>query len=143
MAKEPKRLEKGKIYHKEVQSDWKENAEGIIKTEKNIVKPDGKIGRIDIHIKADNKLVAVVEIKNSNWDKMTIGAVKRNVKRQTKQVWDYINSQLEYKDISPGIIFPKKPKNPSRLNLIEKLFGKQSISVVWEDETIEKRKDRF
>ncbi len=143
MAKEPIRLEKGKKYHKEVQSDWKENAKGIIKTEKNIVKPDGKNGRIDIHIEADNKLIAVVEIKNSNWDKMTIKAIKRNVKRQAKQVWDYINSQLEDKEVSPGIIFPEKPKNLSRLRLIEKLFKEKLISVVWEDETIEKRKDRL
>lgn len=101
------------------------------------------IGRIDIHIEADNKLVAVVELKNSDWDRMATKSVKRNVKRQAKQMWSYIDSQLsDRKEVSPGIIFPKKPKDANKLELIEVLFEEEFISVVWEDETIDERKNR-
>ena len=143
MAKEPKQLKRGKIYHKKLQKDWKHSSEGIVGLEKHIKKPNNGIGRIDIHVEADNKLVAVVELKNSDWDKMAVEAVKINVKRYSKQVWGYIDSQLDdKKDISPGIIFPEKPNSMKKLELIEKLFEEQFISVVWEDESIKERKKR-
>jgi len=143
MKKEPKQLNQGKIYHKKIQGNWKTGAEGIVITEKEIKKPGGRKGRIDIHVESDGNLIAVVEIKNSNWDKMTIEATKRNVYRQIRQIWDYINSQLEIKnDVSPGIIFPKKPNSNYQLELIEKLFEEQGISVVWENESIDEKKKR-
>lgn len=143
MVKEPKKLQRGKAYHKKVQHDWEKTAEGIIDAEKTIKKPDGRSGRIDIHVEADNKLVAVVELKNSNWDRMTIEAVKRNVKRQAKQIWSYTDSRLsDGKEISPGIVFPKKPKDDKKLELIEELFAEQLISVVWDDESTAERKRR-
>ena len=144
MTEEPKILKEGKGFHKKLQRDWIENAEGTIKTEKHIKKPNGRTGRIDIHVKSNNKLIVVVEIKNSNWDNMTIKAMKRNVIRQSKQVWNYINSQrIDNKDISPGIIFPKRPKSEHKLKLIEKLFEDHLISVAWEGETIYERRKRL
>jgi len=143
MKKEPKILSRGKDFHKKVQKDWEINAEGTISTEKQIKKPSGKMGRIDVCVNSDEKLTAVVELKNSNWDKMTIETVKRNVNRQARQIWHYIDSQLKNgKEVSPGVVFSKSPKNYDRLELIEKLFSEQGISVVWEDESIEERKRR-
>jgi len=98
---------------------------------------------MDIFVKSDGSLVAVVEIKASDWDTMTPTAIHLNIRRQARQIWDYIESQLMLgKDISPGVIFPKRPKDPNRMNLIEQLFDKKGISVVWEDESIEERKAR-
>ena len=101
-------------------------------------------GRIDIFVDDDgDKLVAVAEVKSSDWDKMTDSAVRRNVRRQIKQIWDYIESQLNVKkDVSPGIIFPKRPKDKERMRLIEELLEEEGIPVVWQDETIEERKAR-
>jgi len=138
------RLKRGRKFHTKVQKDWKENAEGIKKIEKPCTKPSGRKGRMDIHVQDEDekKLVACVEIKASDWDKMTEKAVIRNVRRQIRQVWDYIESELERgKEISPGIIFPKRPKSNNRILLIEKLFEEEGIPVVWEDETIEERKN--
>ena len=111
--------------------------------EKLITKPSGRKGRIDILVKSDETLVAIAEIKSSDLDAMTSTAVRRNVRRQTRQVWDYIESQLELgKDVSPGIIFTKRPKDYDRMNLIEQLFEDEGIQVVWEDESIAERKAR-
>lgn len=93
--KEPSRLNRGKAFHREVQEEWRETAEGEIRIEKGITKPLGKNGRVDIFVEDDGcGFVSVAEIKNTDWDRMTERAVKRNVRRQIKQIWDYIDSQL-------------------------------------------------
>lgn len=144
MTTEPTQLSRGKDFHKKMQADWLNTAEGKILIEKAITKPTGRKGRIDIFVDEDgDKLVAVAEVKASDWDKMTDSAVRRNVRRQLKQIWDYIESQLNVKkDVSPGIIFPKRPKDKERMRLIEELFEEEGIPVVWQDETIEERKAR-
>lgn len=139
------KLRKGRQFHLKIQSEWKKEAQGDIKKEKGCIKPSGRKGRMDIHVQDENeeKLVACVEIKASDWDRMTEKAVIRNVKRQIHQVWDYIESELERgKEVSPGIIFPKRPKNKKRMLLIERLFEEEGIPVVWEDETVEERKEK-
>ena len=140
---EPKPLRQGKKFHKKIQKEWLKTAEGDIKLEKGIIKPSRRNGRIDIFVKSDEKLVAVAEIKNTDWDTKNSDSIRRNVKRQARQILDYIDSQLELgKDVSPGIIFPKRPKNKDRMNIIEQLFDEEGIPVVWMDETIAERKAR-
>ena len=111
--KQLKRLKRGRLFHSKIQSDWQKDAEGKIKPEKPCIKPSGRKGRMDIHVqdKNEKKLVACVEIKTSDWERMTDKALIRNVRRQIRQVWDYIESELERgKEISPGIIFTIRPK---------------------------------
>jgi len=141
---EPKSLRQGKEFHKEIQKEWLDTAEGNkVRSEKTVTKPSGRKGRMDIFVKSDETLVAIAEIKDSDWNAMTSTAVRRNVKRQARQIWDYIESQLEMgKEVSPGVIFTKRPKDPDRINLIEQLFDEKGISVVWEDESIAERKAR-
>lgn len=144
MTTEPSQLRHGKAFHNKMQADWLKTAEGLVSKEKGITKPSGRKGRIDIFVDDDgDNLVAVAEVKNSDWDKMTEKAVRRNVRRQIKQIWDYIDSQLKAKkDVSPGVIFPKRPKDKERMQLIEQMFEEEGIPVVWQDETIEERKSR-
>jgi hypothetical protein len=140
---EPKHLRQGKEVHKRIQKEWHKGAEGFIESEKTMTKPSGRKGRIDIFVTSDETLVAIAEIKCSNWDAMTLTKVRRNIKRQARQIWGYIESQLELgKDISPGVIFPKRSKDPDRMKLIEHLFSEEGITVVWEDETIAETKAR-
>ena len=95
---EPVALRRGKQFHKEVQLDWLQTAkDGIPKAEKTIIKPSGRHGRIDVFVDVDDDevdMVAVVEIKASDWDRMTLQAVKRNARRYANQIWNYIESQL-------------------------------------------------
>lgn len=144
MAKrEPKAIRRGKTFHQSVQADWQKNAEGDVDVEKSITKPSGRRGRIDIFVSAGDALVAVAEIKASVWNRMTIAAVRRNVLRQARQVWDYIESQLAAgKEVSPGVIFPKRPTSARRLQLIEALFEERGLVVVWQDESIDERRAR-
>jgi hypothetical protein len=89
------------------------------------------------------KVPAIAEVKASDWDKMTDRAVRRNVNRHIRQIWDYIESQLKAKkDVSPGVIFPKRPTDRARMKLIEDMFEEEGVPVVWQDETIEERRAR-
>lgn len=143
LSSEPIPLRQGKEVHKRIQKEWHKSAEDSITDEKTITKSSGRKGRIDIFVATNETLVAVAEVKCSDWDGMTLTAVRRNVRRQARQIWDYIESQLELgKDVSPGVIFPKLPKDARRMKLVEQLFNEEGIAVVWEDETATKRKAR-
>ena len=50
-----------------MQKDWK-TAKGAPQSERSCMKPDGRSGRIDVHVGVDDNLVAVIEIKNTDWD---------------------------------------------------------------------------
>ena len=87
-AKRLGRLRRGREFHRLIQDEWHNNAEGQITSEKGCKKPSGRRGFMDIYVGAANsdpKLTAVVEVKCSDWDRMTPQAVKRNVRRQIKQ----------------------------------------------------------
>jgi len=138
MNKEPKSLKNGKKFHKKIQTEWLDTAKGEVEAEKQMIKQNGRKGRMDVFIKTEETYVSIAEIKMSDWDVMTIKNLHRNVRRQIRQIWSYIDSQLEQKrDVTPGIIFSNRPKKNGRLDLIEQLFGEEGITVVWDDESIE------
>ncbi len=143
-TREPDQLRRGKAFHAKIQNDWRLNAQGRITVEKPVVKPSGRKGRIDVHADSEdaNVGVGVGEIKATAWDAMTDAAVRRNVLRQARQIWTYIESQLaKGHSVSPGVIFSTRPCK-ARLQLVEALFDREGIAVVWDDETIEERKAR-
>ena len=80
--------------------------------------------------------MSVVEIKTSDWDRMLDKNVVRNVRRQIRQIWSYVEAQLdlEGRQVCPGVIFPKLPSDLKRLNLIEEMFNEAGIQVVWHNE---------
>ncbi len=111
-----------------------ELAEGIEKNDiENIVEEIG------------DDLVSIVEIKNTDWDNIKIENIRRNVKRQARQIWGYIEYQTDSREVSvsPGIIFPNIPKDPERLKLIESLFDHECVQVVWESESIDEVRTRM
>jgi Holliday junction resolvase-like predicted endonuclease len=150
---EPEPLRRGKEFHKKIQKDWLENGQGWIKCERIVLKTNNRKGRVDIFVDDEEPegTIALVEIKASDWDRMTDKAVRRNARRQIKQIWDYIETQIkgpdyvstgEKKSVCPGIIFPKRPKNEERMKLIETMFMDEGIPVVWNDESLEECKKR-
>ncbi len=57
----------------------------------------------------------------------------------------FMNSYVpsgEGKDVCPGIIFPKRPRDKDRMKRIEDMFLEEGIAVVWHDETIDECKRR-
>jgi len=137
---EPGRLLRGKLFHKFIQEEWLATASGDLKPEWVVDQINGSKGRVDVFIdEATDGFVSVVEVKNTDWDKIADGNVRRNVRRQVRQIWRYIDSQLELRGLSvcAGIIFPTLPRDKSKLALIEAMFDQEGIQVVWHDEPIE------
>jgi len=98
---------------------------------------------MDIFVDCGDGAICIAEIKSSNWDVMRREAVRRNVRRQARQVWTYIESHLnDDREVSPGIVFPKRPQSTERTRMVEDLFEEQGISVVWQDESVEERRAR-
>ena len=127
-----------KNFIKKKQTEWLDTAQGEVKIEKQMIKKNGRKGRMDVFIKTEETYVSIVEMKNSDWDAMTMKNLHRNVRRQIRQIWSYIDPELEQnREVSPGIIFSNRPKKISRLNLIEQLFEEECITVVWDDESNE------
>lgn len=150
---EPEPLRRGKIFHRKIQKEWMEDAQGTVKCERIVLKTNDRKGRVDVFVDDDDPegSIGIVEIKASDWDKMTDKAVRRNVRRQIKQIWDYIETQIkgpdyvptgEGKSVCPGVIFPKRPRDDKRMKLIETLFDNEGIQVVWNDESLEECKKR-
>lgn len=143
---EPASLLRGKAFHRLIQEEWETDhrTRDIATREFGVTKPGGRRGRIDLLIDEGEDWVAVVEIKASDWDAMKEENLRRNARRQIRQVWDYIESQLKPNDdgsidgreVSPGIIFPKIPLIPGRRDAIDALFNDEGIQVVWHNEIL-------
>lgn len=140
--KEPELLCKGKSFHRKIQAAWLATADGVVESEKSVIKVSGRKGRIDVFADGGNTK-ALVEIKATNWDSMTNTAIKRNVCRHARQIWNYVEVQPNNSSgVCPGIVFPKRPAAPCRMRLIEKMFAAEGIAVAWEDETVKERQKR-
>ena len=140
---EPSALKRGKAFHKEVQSGWEQTAEGEVRCEKGITKTDGSGGRIDIHVDAGEGLVAVVEVKSTDWTRLSEAQVRRRAREYSEQIWEYVEHELgKGVDVCPGIVLLGMPEDASRVALIEELFGEEGISAVWQDESVEQARAR-
>lgn len=91
---EPSRLGHGRVFHAALQREWCHAVKEPVTAEKGIRKPSGRKGRIDVFVDDGRGSVSVVELKDTNWNAMTLSAVKRNVGRQCRQVWSYMTPSL-------------------------------------------------
>jgi hypothetical protein len=101
----------------------------------------GKRGRIDIRL-ADAKegRIVVVELKASDWDKMSPHRVRSNALRHARQIWRYIEAELLQgqentgsQGILPAIVYSTEPKTPGRKDTVETILKERGIQVVWRE----------
>ena len=143
---EPRQLRRGKAFHKTIQQEWRATAiDGEPHSERTIRRLNGRYGRVDVLVEELGDMVSVIEIKCTDWDRMTEANVVRNVKRQIRQIWTYVEAELELYgcDVCPGVIFPKLPRSAERLGLIETMFNSEGIQVVWHNEGWDQLKKRM
>ena len=140
MSKEPRQLRRGKVFQREVQDDWSETAAGRINIECTIpLLPvaDGRKklrrGRMDIFVDEMGEMVAVVEIKATNWDSIIPRNVTKNLGSHRRQIYNYIEKYLdgEGKTVCPDLIYPKAPKKPGLKERIEEYLNDYGIAVAW------------
>ena len=130
VSREPERLSQGKRFHKQMAAEWGD-AEGVVTPERRAA-----TGRIDIHIDTGGTIDAVVELKNTDWDRMAPHRLRPNARRYIRQVWRYMEAIMEEgNDVQPSIIFARMPSDPERKLLVERWFSDECVTVVWLDES--------
>ena len=137
---EPACLRRGKRFHKRVQEDWRRTAEGEISIEKTIpLLPSSVVGRrrrgrMDVFVGEDDGMVAVVEIKATDWDR--VKQVRKVLGSHERQVWKYVTKHLDGDGftVCPGIIYPTAPSTPGLKEEIEEFLNDNGLQVVWYDD---------
>lgn len=140
MKREPACLRRGKEFQEVVQADWKETAEGKIHKEHTIKMLPAKAfpqrtrrGRMDLFVDEVGNFIVIVEIKATDWDRILIRNIQKNLASHRRQVWRYIDKHHEGDglDVCAGIIYPSEPKKPGLKERIEQYLNDNGIQVVW------------
>ena len=94
----------------------------------------GRRGRIDLRLVDDDEGHSVVEeTKATDWDKMAPHRVRPNALRHARQLWGYIDAELEGGAVLPALVYPAEPNTPGRKDEIEAILHERSIQVVWRE----------
>jgi hypothetical protein len=94
----------------------------------------GKRGRVDLRlIDTEEGHTVLAEIKASNWDRMAPHRIRPNVLRHARQIWRYIEAELENQPVLPALVYPNEPATPGRKEEIESILHERLIQVVWRE----------
>lgn len=133
MGKEPKILFDGKRFENRVVGDFiLNNQDGIFRNNKAVRLLDKRIGKPDILISGLGDLVAIFEIKNTNWDNIKDKNIINNAWKHQRQLSKYVAPYIEKKiSVSLGLIYPIPPKSMTIKDKIETYLKKYGIPVYW------------
>lgn len=130
-------ISRGREFEKWEREQWKEGSNSAAKFERR-TQWKGRRGRIDIFLDdLEDQHTVIVEIKATDWDSMKPYRVRPNALRHARQIWRYIESELENQPVLPALVYPKSPRSVVRKREIEKILNDRLIQVVWRDERAE------
>ena len=129
-----KRVRRGRKFEKWERKFWHEGVNKLAEFEAD-TRWKGKRGRIDIRlVDAEEGHTVVIEIKATDWDAMKTHRVRPNALRHARQIWIYIEAELQGHSVLPALIYPRFPKTPGRKQEVEQILNDRLIQVVWRDE---------
>lgn len=111
------RLLAGQAVHKAVQSAFRNGLAGAF-WERPWRLVAGRRGRVDLGVELDDRdsrMLVVIEIKGTNWNKIPAGRVTRNVRRHLGQLQDYLDTAVEdmeagsWNAVTGGLLYPARP----------------------------------
>lgn len=89
-------------------------------------------GRIDIRINETSEYVSIVELKATNWNRISAYAVRSTALRHARQVWRYASAELaKGLDVCAGVIYERTPRCVSVRTTVERALNERFIQVVW------------
>ncbi len=99
-------------------------------------------GRVNLAFVTDDRerMLVIIEIKATDWDKLRVGRVKRNIQRHIRQLLAYLDtaiSELEagqWEGVAGALLYPSRPASPETLPCIQAAADKQAVMVTWYDE---------
>ncbi len=131
---EPAQLRRGKEFQKQVRLAWRDSRDPDhlrYRFEQDVTHKSRR-GRADIII-GEGETLAVLEIKATDWDRIKPGNVNKNLWRHQHQLLRYIDKFLEADqlNVSPGIVYPRPPRNPDLRQQIETHLEERGIPAYW------------
>jgi PD-(D/E)XK nuclease superfamily len=138
------RLTAGRAFHDRVQSAFLTDlADATGFRERGWRLAAGGRGRVDLAVVTDDreKMLIIIEIKGTNWDKIRPDRVKRNVQRHIRQLLAYLDtaiSELEagqWEGVAGTLLYPARPASHDTLACIQAVADEQAIMVTWYEET--------
>ena len=137
------RLATGRAFHATVQSAFLTgltDASGF--KERSWRLAAGGRGRVDLAVVTDDrdKMLIIIEIKGTDWDKIRADRVRRNVQRHIRQLLAYLDtaiSELEagqWEGVAGALLYPSRPASPETLAYIQAAADEQAIMVTWYEE---------
>jgi hypothetical protein len=125
------RIRRGREFEKNERSHWRPRGDEELSFEAPS-HHKGKRGRIDIRLfDLEEGFTVVVELKATDWDRMAPHRVRPNALRHTRQIWRYIEAELENADVLPALVYPAVPETPGRKGGVESILHERFIQVVW------------
>jgi len=110
-------------------------------------------GRVDLHVvpNVGERYAVVIEIKSTDWDALPGHRVRPNLRSHIRQLQGYLDRYVDDMvtasnddtlggsggawDSATGVLlYPRRPANPARLQLINDLTSREAIMVAWYDD---------
>ena len=83
----------------------------------------------------------VVEVKNTDWDRLAADRIRPNLRTHIRQLQHYLDSivsnigpQSNWDSAAGVLLYPKRPRRPEIVALIDLAASNEAIMVVWHDE---------
>ncbi len=130
---EPPQLKRGKEFQNEVYDDFDTyDKTGNFHSEQPRTLLTGKRGRIDVLISDLDGMVAIYEVKATNWDKIKPKNIKKNAWSHQRQLHKYVEAYVEEgSDVCVGIIYPEPPSSVELRELLEEYLTDYGAPPYW------------
>ncbi len=138
------RLAKGRAFHATVQTAFLTDlAHATGFRERGWRLMAGRRGRVDLAAVTDDreKMLIIIEIKGTDWDKIRSDRVKRNVQRHIRQLLAYLDTAIgeleagQWEGVAGALLYPSRPASAKSLACIEAAAAEQAITVTWYDQS--------
>jgi hypothetical protein len=148
-------LWRGRRFHQEVQTAFLIGLAGAsAHPEHHLRLTRVSRGRVDLHVvpDLDERYAVVIEIKSTDWEALAGHRVRPNLRAHLRQLQGYLDQYIDDLDtlgsgndqagatgetwdsISGILLYPRRPNELARLQLIEDLTSREAITVAWYDE---------
>jgi hypothetical protein len=139
------RLQAGRSFHRTVQTAFLADLAGATASpERTIRLLDSRNGRVDLLVApiGDERVAVVVEIKNTDWDRLAPHRRRPNLRAHIRQLQHYLDTLIDDIDTSHGyqsvagvLLYPRRPDDPTITEMITTAADREALMVVLHRET--------
>lgn len=128
-------IRRGRKFEREEKAGWKHIGMDREKFEAPTIW-GSKSGRIDIKIDEGLPFIAIIEMKATDWNRISRTNIRSTVQRHARQIWRYIDDYVENRgrDVCPSLVYERPPRSDRVKTEIEGILNERFIQVVWRKE---------